>query len=80
MSAHQEMLGGYIDNGDGGGDCEKKGAKVNTKHIQQSTKAGGGAGRQWGGWRRWGAMTTDDHDGRDTSSLSKVVCVRGQGD
>jgi hypothetical protein len=42
--------------------------------------AGGGAVRQWGGWHRWGAMTTDDHGGRDTSSLSDVVRVRGQGD
>jgi len=25
-------------------------------------------------------MTTDDHSGRDTSSLSDVVRVRGQGD
>ena len=32
-----------------GGDGEKKGVKVGTNHIQQSTKAGGGAGRQWGG-------------------------------
>ena len=32
-----------------GGDGEKKGDKVGTNHIQQSTKAGGGAGRQWGG-------------------------------
>jgi hypothetical protein len=29
-----------------GGDGEKKGVKVGTNHIQQSTKAGGGAGRQ----------------------------------
>ena len=32
-----------------GGDGKKKGVKVGTNHIQQSTKAGGGAGRQWGG-------------------------------
>ena len=25
-------------------------------------------------------MTTDDHGGRDTSSLSDVVRIRGQGD
>jgi hypothetical protein len=41
------MFGGFID-GDGGGDGEKKGVKVGTNYIQQSTKAGGGAGRQWG--------------------------------
>jgi len=45
QSAHQEMFGGFID-GDGGGDGEKKGVKVGTNYIQQSTKAGGGAGRQ----------------------------------
>ena len=33
-----------------------------------------------GGWHRWGAMTTDDHGGCDTSSLNDVVRVRGQGD
>jgi len=33
-----------------------------------------------GGWHRWGAMTTDDHGGRDTSSLNDVVRVQGQGD
>ena len=33
-----------------------------------------------GGWHRWGAMTTDDHGERDTSSLSDIVSVRGQGD
>ena len=32
-----------------GDDGKKKGVKVGTNHIQQSTKAGGGAGRQWGG-------------------------------
>jgi len=47
-SVHQETFGGYID-GDGGNDGEKKGVKVGTKHIQQSTKAGGDTGRQWGG-------------------------------
>jgi hypothetical protein len=64
----------------GGGDGKKKGVKVGTNHIELSTKAGGGAGRQWGGWRRRGAMTTDDHGGRDTSSLNDVVRVRGKGD
>jgi len=63
-----------------GGDGEKEGGKVGTNHTQQSTKAGGGAGRQGGGWHKWGAMTTDDHGGRDTSSLNDVVRVRGQGD
>ena len=33
-----------------------------------------------GGWRRWGAMTTDDHGGRVTSSLNDVVRIQGQGD
>ena len=31
-----------------GGDGKKEGVKVSTNHIQQSTKAGGGTGRQWG--------------------------------
>ncbi len=43
----KRRLGGI--DGDGGGDGEKKGVNVGTNHIQQSTKAGGGAGRQWGG-------------------------------
>jgi hypothetical protein len=30
-----------------------------------------------GGWRRWGAMTTDDHGGRDKLSLSNVVEDQG---
>jgi hypothetical protein len=32
-----------------GDDGEKKGVKFGTNYIQQSTKAGGGPGRQWGG-------------------------------
>ncbi len=40
-------LGGDID-GDGGGAGENKVENFGTRHIQQSTMAGGGDGRQWG--------------------------------
>ena len=46
-----------------GGDGKKKGVKVGTNHIQQSTKAGGDAGRQWGSGADGGRcrlMTTAD--------------------
>ncbi len=59
-----------------GDDGKKKGVKFGTNYIQQSTKAGGGAGRQWGGDVDGGAMTTDDHGRRVTSSLSDVVRIR----
>jgi hypothetical protein len=50
-SAHQETFGEYID---GEGDDKKKGIKVDKNHIQQSTKAGGDARRQWWGGADWG--------------------------
>jgi hypothetical protein len=43
-SAHQETSGGWR----WGDDGEKKGVKVGTNYIKQSTKAGGGAVRKWG--------------------------------
>ena len=47
-NVQQQMFGWYID-GDEGVVGKNKGKKVGTKHIQQSTMAGGGNGRQWGG-------------------------------
>ncbi len=47
-NAQQQMFGGYID-GDWGGTGKNKVVKVGTRYIQQSTMAGGGNGRQWGG-------------------------------
>ena len=46
-----------------GDESKKKGAKVGRKCIQQSTRAGGGNGRQWGGspdGGLCGPMTTGD--------------------
>jgi hypothetical protein len=56
-----------------GGDGEKKGVKVGTNHIQQSTKAGDGAGRQWGGGTdggQWRPMTTADMSRRPLTKSS----------
>ena len=47
-NAQQQTFGGYID-GDGGGAGKNKVEKVGTRHIQQSTMAGGSDGNQWGG-------------------------------
>ena len=42
----------------GGGEGKNKGDKVGTKHIQQSTRAGGSDVRQGGGVAQMGGMTT----------------------
>ena len=60
MSAHQEMLGGYIDNGDGGGDCEKKVPK-STQNIFNNQQRLVVEMEGSGGWGGWGKMTTDDN-------------------
>jgi len=63
-SVHQEMFGGYFD-GNGGVMARKKVSK-SAQIIFNNKK---GWWRRWkvvGGWRRWGAMTTDDRDGCDT--------------
>jgi len=60
------MFGGYID-GDG-------------KSYSTINKGWWWCWKAVEGWRRWGAMTINDHGGRDMLSLSNVVRIQGQGD
>ena len=46
-NAQQQAFGCILMEMGGGG--KNKGAKVGTKHIEQSATAGCGNGRQWGG-------------------------------
>jgi len=77
-SAHQETFGGYID-GDGGMMARRKVSKLaqiifnNQLRLVVALEGSGGVAQM-------GGDDTDDHGGRDTSSLSDVVRIQGQRD
>ena len=72
-SAPQETFGRYID-GDRGMMARRKVSKsaqiIFNNQLKLVVALEGS-----GGWHRRGAMTTDDHGGHNTSSLSDVVRV-----
>jgi len=73
-TAKQQTFGGYI-YGDGVVWVRIKVPQL-AKNIYLTINKGWG--QQWkavGGWCRWGAMTTDDAGGRDTSPLNDVVRI-----